>query len=738
MQYFAQYGLSKALLSILCLFFALVSIGQDGKPFLKKGLDLQKDGMFTEALEQYDLAIEVSPDYAKAYDARAEVKALLKDIDGSLADRRKAAELDPKNEDFSTKAAQAYLDHGFLNQAVEMCDMTLAEDKKSLQALRIKVIASLTQGNIDEALVAAEQGVAVKKTTDTYFYRGLAAYASRDYEKALADFEKVIDMNYMYERAYIGESQSLFELAKGYTGHTMKMRTMEKIIRQSTLALDLNPQSKDALVVRSLAHAEMKDYPSAINDISKVVAIDMADADVYWLRARYYKEFGQYQNAINDLNRVLAERDQDVEAYIMRADCHTANLNNKAALKDLERATQLTQEQGGDSEELVDRVKEAQKQMFEEFREATKPFIELRSPSLVDNRAMVSTALKEVRIIGEVEDESPIVAIRVNGTDIEGDVTQKRRRFEISMPIVSDTMEFHVTAEDIYGNVDSVRFELERTEAEPPTLLLMADGMTGNALSVLDSESSVTISGTVKDESLISMIQINGSKVKFDKGKSNPEFTHEVEIAGVKEIVVLVEDLHGNKAQKVISVDRYSLPVASTEPATKTGSEQKNPDRSSGSSVGPAPRSSKAKNNLGITWVVFIDNDSYTEFPSINTSSAEIRKMKKAFSSYTVHNTIRKKNLTKAEMEQFFKRDLRDLVRRNKVNAVLVWYSGHGKYKSGKNYWIPIDAKKDNQYTYFDATSIKAVMKAYGTTVRHTMVVADAVGTDPSFYEMTR
>jgi len=94
--------------------------------------------------------------------------------------------------------------------------------------------------------------------------------------------------------------------------------------------------------------------------------------------------------------------------------------------------------------------------------------------------------------------------------------------------------------------------------------------------------------------------------------------------------------------------------------------------------------------------------------------------------------------MSKAKLERFFNTELRDLVRRNKVNAVLVWYSGHGKYKGNKHYWIPVDAKKDNQYTYYDATRMKAMVKAYSTSVKHTMVVADAVGTDPSFYEMTR
>jgi hypothetical protein len=81
---------------------------------------------------------------------------------------------------------------------------------------------------------------------------------------------------------------------------------------------------------------------------------------------------------------------------------------------------------------------------------------------------------------------------------------------------------------------------------------------------------------------------------------------------------------------------------------------------------------------------------------------------------------------------------LRDLVRNGKVNTILVWYTGHGRTVGGKAYWVPVDAHKDDIYTYFNYGTLKAQMQNYSESVNNTVVVSDAAGSDASFYELTR
>ena len=138
-------------------------------------------------------------------------------------------------------------------------------------------------------------------------------------------------------------------------------------------------------------------------------------------------------------------------------------------------------------------------------------------------------------------------------------------------------------------------------------------------------------------------------------------------------------------------------------------------------------------NPMGKTWVVFIENSRYQSFMSLGGPARDITLMRSALARYQIHNVIHKKDMTKQDMERFFAIELRDLIRSNRVNSILVWYAGHGKYINETGYWIPVDAGRDDEFTYFSVNALKASMQSYPNTVEHTLVVTDACESGPSF-----
>ena len=116
----------------------------------------------------------------------------------------------------------------------------------------------------------------------------------------------------------------------------------------------------------------------------------------------------------------------------------------------------------------------------------------------------------------------------------------------------------------------------------------------------------------------------------------------------------------------------------------------------------------------------------------------DIPTVQRALANYQVHNYIHKKDMTKKEMEYFFNIELRDQVRKNQVKSLLVWYAGHGKFINDVGYWIPVDAKRDDEFTYFNINTLKAGLQAYGEGVTHTLVVTDACESGPGFYTAMR
>jgi hypothetical protein len=72
-------------------------------------------------------------------------------------------------------------------------------------------------------------------------------------------------------------------------------------------------------------------------------------------------------------------------------------------------------------------------------------------------------------------------------------------------------------------------------------------------------------------------------------------------------------------------------------------------------------------------------------------------------------------------------------VAENNVNSIMIWFAGHGKFLNESGYWLPIDANKKEEYTFFALSQLKSYLATY-KKVKHTLVVSDACETGPAFY----
>jgi hypothetical protein len=53
-------------------------------------------------------------------------------------------------------------------------------------------------------------------------------------------------------------------------------------------------------------------------------------------------------------------------------------------------------------------------------------------------------------------------------------------------------------------------------------------------------------------------------------------------------------------------------------------------------------------------------------------------------------------------------------------------------------YWIPVDAKRDEEATWFNIGALKGFMETYMNYLTHSLVVTDACETGPGFYQAMR
>ena len=236
----------------------------------------------------------------------------------------------------------------------------------------------------------------------------------------------------------------------------------------------------------------------------------------------------------------------------------------------------------------------------------------------------------------------------------------------------------------------------------------MAPYASDNGQIYLDSDNgSLYIEGKVNDESHIKSILIEGTIASFALNEINPNFSATIDIRNKDKFQITAIDEFDNEAVQVFTLSREGAVIS-------------------------------ADNPMGKTWTVFIENSEYESFASLEGPTKDVLLMKSALANYEIHNIIHKRNMTKLEMEKFFSIELRDLVRSNQVNSLLVWYAGHGKFINETGYWIPIDATRDDEFSYFNINTLKASMHSYSKYVTHTLVITDACESGPTFYQAMR
>jgi uncharacterized caspase-like protein len=140
---------------------------------------------------------------------------------------------------------------------------------------------------------------------------------------------------------------------------------------------------------------------------------------------------------------------------------------------------------------------------------------------------------------------------------------------------------------------------------------------------------------------------------------------------------------------------------------------------------------------MGKTWAVFIENSSYQHFSSLEGPTRDVMTMMECLSAYQIDEMIHKINLKKVEMDRFFSIELRDLIKENEVNSLLIWYAGHGRYLNETGYWVPVDGKNDDEFSFYGINSLRVSLQSY-SNLTHLLVVTDACESGPAFVEVLK
>lgn len=255
------------------------------------------EGRLNDAVELFSIALRVSSESAEAYIYLGACYRELKQYENAIANFDIAISLDPKKVfEYTFKAGEAFFEEGQLNDAIETFNI----------AVRVS-----------------------SEHVETYLYRGACHRELKQYENAIADFDRAITLNpkkvfeytfkagkAFFKEGRLNDAIEMFSIAVRvsskhvgtylYRGASYReLRHYENSIADFDRVLSLNPRSAYAFAVCGSSYYTFGEYRKAMEALENAVKLDPENALAVYCRGVLFSSLKMYEEAIADFNRVL-------------------------------------------------------------------------------------------------------------------------------------------------------------------------------------------------------------------------------------------------------------------------------------------------------------------------------------------------------------------------------------------------------------------------------------------------
>lgn len=465
--------------------------------------------------------------------------------------------------------------------------------------------------------------------------------------------------------------------------------------KYNTKVLLINDNDKLGLICNFKINVALKNQTKAMKSIDKLIVLEPLNYNFKNLKGVQVMQSKQFVEAIECFTQSIEIKD-NYPARINRAFCFDSKLDFNNEIKDLELAKSMT-----NKKVFIDSlINSAEKRKYDFFRETEPPKIAILNNEIDSNHVIELTEFDEqYEIAVAIKDKSLIDQVVINDKQIkfEKDSLNPSLFFKIKPALDTD---FVIEASDIYFNKAHLSFHFKKGENNPPLLNLNSDLPIDEDELFIEgpNDSIVKIKFHIEDETNISELVIDNIQNSNVLGHKSFETEEILNLRGREKFSIYVKDKLGNDSLYLFKINR-------------------------------------SNQNLGLmgrTWVVFIENTNYENLTKLEGPKNDIQLIEKALINYQVHKTIVKNNLSKLELEKFMSIELRDKIKKGRVESLLIWYAGHGTNLNDVGYWIPVDAKPDDEFTFYSISSLKSSLMNY-TSLKHLLVISDACETGLAF-----
>lgn len=348
--------------------------------FYNQGLARIRKGDLKGAIQEFDQALQINPQFAEAYYRRGGVRFDLGDRQGAIIDYTQALQLKPDSAEAYFGRGLTRLALGELEGALEDANQALHYAPNHAAACNLRGTAYQRLGKVPEAIASLKQAAQlyleqkdvtncqrcldrIKQLQTTsvrpvpliqiaeFFQQAVQKFHQGDYRRALEDFNWLIQVDARDARSYCYRG-----LIRARVGN------LQGAMQDLGTAMQLSPDDPQVRSIRGLVRLEMGDGRGALADFNQLLQDDPQNLEALLNRAEVHGRMGNHRQAIEDYSRGLQSRPESPELYCLRAAARTEFEDFRGALDDYQKAANLyfDRQDWPHYRQVLDRLKQLQ------------------------------------------------------------------------------------------------------------------------------------------------------------------------------------------------------------------------------------------------------------------------------------------------------------------------------------------------------------------------------------------
>ena len=279
---------------------------------LRRGLIYKNERAYSLAIQDFDSAIALNPQYAQAYYERGNTYFDQLQFEAAVASYDEAISVD-------VNFIPAYLNKGIGLQNLGRSDLAVQNYEALLKFDPAHLQARLNLAGVLNALGQSQQAIAVydqiiilsPQDSKAYNSRGEIHKHLKQFAAAIQSFDRAIEINPSFALAHYNRGNTFFDLLE-----------FDKAVSSYDRAIEADPMNAGAYMNRGIGLQNLARYAAAVQSYDKAIEINPEYVDAYLNRGNAFFSLKEYATAIQSYDDVIRFRPQDHLPYIKKADAY--------------------------------------------------------------------------------------------------------------------------------------------------------------------------------------------------------------------------------------------------------------------------------------------------------------------------------------------------------------------------------------------------------------------------------